>query len=248
MNYIYNEEKKREWIDRFEDQKELIKENLLPSEEIKQCLDTESFNGRYYNPIWVVTSEARIWSLDKCGWYGQHTTKQGRPNAKGEYIQVQRYHAKNAWEETVKRAGTKDQVQVYYHQIVANYFCDKTAIKLFGEDGCVPHHLFGYYKFTSDDSICCRWINRAKHLCYVRKYDHKFLSALQNGTLETLKQKKKCEYDINDPFMRMLIDNGKFEAGNRKLMNAVLVTYGNDGIAKFEVKCPIIGKDNIPYL
>ncbi len=189
MSNWYDESKKEEWIKRFEDQKERIQKELFDGETMQQCLNTKSFNGRFYNPMWVITSEARIWSLAKNknhgDWLSPKRSNQGKRNADGGYTATRRWYEKNNWEETVRRFNKPEMVQVYYHQIVANYFCDKTAIDIFGEDNCVSHHIFGYKRLfdngmVQDKQTDCTWNNRAKHLRWTLKKDHTVLSYIQD--------------------------------------------------------------------
>ena len=183
--FVYSIEEQNEWIARFEAQKNDIKAQLFEKEQIEQCCDTKSFDGRYYNPMWVVTSEARIWSLPSHRFLSPKRSVQGRRNRNGEYTATSRWYEKNNWHETVAHFGNKDMVQVYYHQIVANYFCDRKAIDLFGEENCIPHHIFRYRPLLDDGLVHteqedCTWNNRAKHLRWVSKHDHTILTYLQD--------------------------------------------------------------------
>ena len=177
--YNYNFEERNEWITRLEEQKESIQQELFEGETIKHCLDTESFDGAFYNPQWVITSEARVWSLARNNNHGGWNTPYPNDNDR-------RWYMKNDWHETKDRLGLNSEKRVFYHQAVANYFCDKKAIELFGEENCIPHHLFRYHHLLDDHIVQtrqedCTWNNRAKHLRWVTKYDHAVLNYIQDA-------------------------------------------------------------------
>lgn len=186
----FDEALRKEWMDRFEDQRARIQAALFDEEKMKQMLDEESFNGRFYNPMWVITSEARVWSLAKNHNHGgfllPKRSRQGRRNQDGEYPATRRWYEKNIWPEVVEKFGTASMVQLYYHQMVANYFCDRTALDIFGESHCVAHHIFRYHELLDDGIVAtrqedCTWNNRANHLRWVTKYDHAVLTYIQDA-------------------------------------------------------------------
>lgn len=202
----YDEALRKEWVDRFEDQRERIQKVLFDGETIKQMLDEDSFGGRFYNPMWVITSEARIWSLAKNNNRGglliPKSSPQGRKNRNGEYPATRRWYEKNIWPEVLERLGIKAMANLYYHQMVANYFCDKKAIELFREENCVPHHIFRYHELYNEGIVDskqkdCTWNNRANHLKWVRRADHAVLSFIQRSWHEN-----KTTDDIIDNMMK----------------------------------------------
>lgn len=202
----FDEALRNEWIDRFEEQKDRIQNVLFDGETIKQMLDEESFDGRFYNPMWVITSEARIWSLAKNNNHGglliPKRSQQGRRNRAGEYTATRRWYEKNIWPEVVEKVGVTSMAQLYYHQMVANYFCDKKAVEIFGESSCVAHHIFRYRELVDEGIVNtkeedCTWNNRAKHLRWVSKADHAVLTFIQNSWYE----KKTIDY-ILDQMMK----------------------------------------------
>ena len=177
-DYSYDLSEQNEWITRFGEQRERIQAELFEGETIKQCLDTESFGGRLYNPQWIITSEARLWSLAR-----NHNA--GGWNTPYPHESTRRWYMKNNWHETTDRLGLDSEAIIYHHQIVANYFCDKKAIYLFGEENCVPHHLFKYLNLFDNHIVqtkqeACTWNNRANHLRWVTKVDHAVLSFIQD--------------------------------------------------------------------
>ena len=219
------------WIKKFKEQEELIKQ-AFPGENYKQCLDKVSFGMRYYNPVWVVTDEAHVWSLKLMRALPGYQDDGGTKNKDGEYTQ-HRYHLKNSWYESVKASGRKYPLRVYFHQLVANYFCDKLAITLFGEEECVPHHIFGY-----DESASCQWLNRAKHIQYVKKEHHKLLNALQKG----IKPEDFEKYGLeNSAVMRHLVQNAKAKRmyHGQEIVTGVKVTYNSDGSSQLTCVIPI---------
>ena len=177
--FTYNIEERNEWIERFAEQKERIYADLAEGETVKHCLDAESFGGIFYNPQWVITSEARLWSLGK-------NRNAGGWNIPYAHERTRRWNMRNDWHETKERLGLTSEKKIYHHQIVANYFCDKKAIELFGEENCVPHHVFRYHHLLDDGIVQdrqedCTWNNRSKHLRWVTKKDHAVLNYIQDA-------------------------------------------------------------------
>lgn len=219
------------WVRKFQEQEELIRHNL-PNENYKHCLDKDHFGMRYYNPIWVVTNEAHVWSLQYKRLLSPNQDMGGTRSKDGEYSQS-RYYFKNSCPDAVKKVGVKKEIKVFVHQLVANYFCDRMPVNLYGEDACVVHHIFGY-----DEGADCTWLNRANHIQYVRKIEHKLLNALQNG----ITQENFEKYGLVDSqVMRALVSNAAFEYQGYKLNNGVKVTYNADGSRRLSTVIPING-------
>lgn len=152
------------WNLKYEEQKVEIERQLLPGETMVHCIDSESFGGKFYNPRWVATSESRVYSLTRKRWL-RGTAKYCR-NKTGEVTRVN-------WTLTNTECG-KD---ITVHQLIANYFCDKTVVEQFGEENVHVHHIWGY-----DPEKSCQENNRAEHLQYIVKKHHTFLNNLQRGT------------------------------------------------------------------
>ena len=224
---------------KFKEQEELIKGQLMPGEEYRHCLDWDSWGGRYYCPCWVVTSEGRVWSLWDERFNAPHFERSGTRKANGEYSQG-KYYYQNSNEQVLERIGKKRPARCYVHCLVANYFCDKTPIQLFGEEHCKVHHIFGY-DLTAD----CMWQNRAKHIQYVRTEDHIILNAIQNGTRSARGLLQEAESTRSDPkemaLLKLLLDNGAYESNGYKLKNGISITYAADGKAKIKVVAPVTG-------
>ena len=221
---------------KFKEQEELIKRQLMPGEEYKHCLDWDSWGGRYYCPCWVVTSEGRVWSL----WFERFNTpyfeRSGNRNANGEYFQG-KYYYQNGTEQILERFGIKRPARCYVHCLVANYFCDKTAIELFGEEHCKVHHIFGY-----DWDADCMWQNRAKHIQYVKDDDHVLLNAIQKKTQRARKLLHDAEKEGEDTtYLRLLLENGAFESDGYKLKNGISLTYDSKGKKTLKTIIPISG-------
>lgn len=137
--------------------------DLIENEEIVHCLDKESFNGRYYFPKWAVTNMGRVYSLAVRKWCKAYLGDEGHKNNENKYSQA-----------TYRVNKTK------VHLLVANYFCDKTPIQLYGEKGIEVHHITRYDKNKS-----CMENNNSNNLVYVRKEDHAtILTKIQNGNYE----------------------------------------------------------------
>lgn len=170
-----------ECINHFQKQEKQIRQQINEGEDYKHCLDKESFNGSYYDPMIVITSEGRIWSL-----YKESFLKLGgMVNAHG-YLRVKVSKAAKEYNHTST---------TLVHNLVANYFCDKKLIEIMEEDyTAVQVHHINHDKTD----------NRAENLQYVSSKIHDILTALhlQNSTASTIKNKslnKLDEYGLNNP-------------------------------------------------
>ena len=234
-NKIKNEEY---WIEKFHEQESAIKEKLenLAAEErasgfrgnvevssYKQCLDKESFDMRFYNPAWVVCSEGYVWSLHYKRLIG-FIHEEGFTNQQGNYSQS-KWKVHNSYTETRMHLGKKSGSDIPVHQLVANYYCDKLAVRMFGEKNCVVHHILGY-KYFND----YRWMNRAAHLQYISIRDHELLNAIQRG----IPFDKLANYGIeSDRATYNAISLGRNTAGKneskQKLDSGIEFIYCNGG-------------------
>ena len=133
---------------------------LMEGEIIVHCLDDKSFGGKFYFPKWAVTNKARVYSLYKNDWLKSHRKKSGKKLKNGIYS---------------TQRDCIDHTNV--HQLVANYFCDKTPIDLYGEKNVEVHHR---YSFNPNKS--CEENNCAENLRYEYKPDHKEITSMQNGS------------------------------------------------------------------
>lgn len=172
--------KEKKYIQKLEKNLDKIKEQLLPGESFCHCLDKESFSMRFYNPVWIVTSEARIYSLKCMKWLDPYQDKNGsgRKKSSGERIQKP-YYLRNSNTEAMAKNQVKSAIRVQIHQLVANYFCDKAIVEIYGEDKCEVHHKksYNYEKPCSEN-------NRASNLQYIIKKDHNELTKISMGNVE----------------------------------------------------------------
>lgn len=108
------------------------KMELKPGEKIVHCIDSKSFNGKFYYPQWVVSDEGRVWSL--------HCNKWMTP-------QILKREGNSYWGLPTRKKVKKldyDPKSVYVHALVCNYFkndSDKIALEFFGEDNIQAHHI-----------------------------------------------------------------------------------------------------------
>lgn len=170
----------QEYMEKYEENQKKILEQLQADEQIKHCLDKTSFNARFYNPCWLVTSEARIFSLHTMDWLDPYQDKDGCgcKNAAGEYLQKP-YFLRSSNEYAMMCCNVKSGLRIYIHQLVANYFCDKTVVKEYGEENCEVHHIIPYNYERS-----CTENNRAANLQYVEKEAHREATKLSTGKIE----------------------------------------------------------------
>lgn len=149
------------WTQEFTRQEEAIKALMLPGEKFVQCLDNESFNGKYYHPMWVATSFGRVYSLASKKFLAIKPKAVGARKKNGEYSGTSYYYI-----------GGK----ISAHRLTANYFCDKRAIKKYGEAAVVVHHIqefdasFGLVENNTSTNLC--YMPRKIHIAIVNKmYD-----------------------------------------------------------------------------
>lgn len=217
-----------DWIAEFRRQERKIRE-AFPGEQFKQCLDKDSFNMRYYNPMWVVTDHGNIWSLWSERPLKVYRNKVGKKNKVGEYS-VFKYCYRNNWYESVQKNGAKDMLIIAPHRLVANYFCDKTVIDLYGEANVEVHHIFGYDETAENTEI-----NQVSQIQYTLKGDHILLNALQKGTeLSNLEHNKGLKHKLNldDPYIQKIIQNAKRVDG---FQNGLKMIYHEDGTTDLQV-------------
>lgn len=169
-----------QYITKYNDRRAEIEAQLHEGERIVQCLDKKSFNARYYNPCWLVTSEARIFSLYDMCWREPYQDKAGCGYRDAEGIYSQKpYYLYNTNKYAKECAGVDFDLKVYIHRIVANYFCDKNAIEQYGEHDCEVHHIIPYNYDRS-----CTENNRASNLQYISKDTHREVTQVSEGNIE----------------------------------------------------------------
>lgn len=153
-----------DYVSKFKEQENKIIQQLKAGEEIRHCVDEKSFQGKYYKPEWVVSSFGRVYSLAHKKWLSIPLKEIGAKNKDGEYTQRRHYVC-----------GV-----IPVHQLVANYFCDKTPIGLYDEKNIEAHHIRAYDSTKSNEENNC-----AANLCYVQKqYHSQVVNVLQRGTLK----------------------------------------------------------------
>lgn len=165
--------------------------NLLEGEKIKQMTDKESFDGRYYYPAYAVTDKGRVWSIINSKWL--------IPQAVG--------NDRSYWAVDL---GTMVKV----HLLVANYFCDKHAVEVFGETNIQVHHKkvvdvpeeLKTKECTEEKIKSCMDANAAENLCYQKTDDHLMITKFSNHQNVPEESKGKVELDEQLKRIRMLFD------------------------------------------
>lgn len=169
-----------QYITKYDNRRAEIEAQLHEGERIVHCLDKESFNARYYNPCWLVTSEARIFSLYDMCWREPYQDEAGcgHRDAEGNYSQ-RPYYLYNTNNYAMECAGIDSNLKIYIHRLIANYFCDKKVIEQHGEDNCEVHHIVPYNYDRS-----CTENNRASNLQYILKDTHRAVTQVSEGNVE----------------------------------------------------------------
>jgi len=188
---------------------EMLKPELIPGERIVQCLDKESFGGKYYRPRWFVTSEGRVYSGYKGRWLEPYCRKTGVKNKEGKRTES-RYYL------------TSVRGNVLVHLLVLNYFGDKTPVKLFGEKNVEGHHIFGF-----DSTKSCQENSRIDNIQYVDKPRHK-------KVLNKLRFFKREDMEHMDGELQFLINNYKHNPNA-----GIKINYTEDGRKEYQIilKC-----------
>lgn len=166
--------------------------NLLKGEKIEQMTDQKSFKGRYYYPAYAVTNKGRVWSIINHKWLA--------PQAVGT--------DRSYW--AVDLLGTMVKV----HLLVANYFCDKYAVEVFGEANVQVHHKkvvdvpeeLKTKECTEEKIKSCMDANAAENLCYQKTDDHLMITKFSNHQNVPEESKGKVELDEQLKRIRMLFD------------------------------------------
>lgn len=102
---------------------DIEKMGLESGEQIAHCIDSKSFEGKFYYPQWVVTDRGRVWSMKYNKWL--------IPQILNGY-----------WGLAPKENGKTKSV--YIHLLVCNYFrteSDQIALEWFGEQNIHGHHI-----------------------------------------------------------------------------------------------------------
>lgn len=167
---------------------------LEPGEEIKHCIDSKSFDGRYYQPHWVVSNKGRVWSLKKNAWLVPQVMK-GDKQGKNRYWGIEGSNKKN----------------IYVHCLVCNYFraeSDCIALEEFGEKNVEAHHIIALHipdhykgKNRKEEKIKRCMIDSCKaNLIYQESsLDHKNDTSMSNGGI-TSQEKEGTQWsqDLQD--------------------------------------------------
>ena len=166
-----------ESIEAFRDQEQDIARHLRDGEKYKHCIDDEFLGGACYDPIKVITSHGRVWSLRDNGFLDEAGTNRNahgylRTNISGSALPYNKMKT------------------VTLHKLVACYFCDRKLIEVMeqvnrqaketvfdltdvDEHGnfriIEVHHI----NSNKDD-------NRAENLQYIYTETHDLLTALHN--------------------------------------------------------------------
>lgn len=194
--------------------------DLLPGEILIHCLDKKSFKGRFYIPQWAVSNKGRCWSIWKGDWLTPLLW--GNNN---------RY-----WCLSYQRDGKLIHIKVSW--LVANYFCDKTPVNLFGEDGIDVHHFITisipneikYSRDRNEKIKSCMEFNNADNLSYERSDFHR-------EVIHTfMKGKTEAGVNVIDPDNAFLYNLIKGLSDVDSADKAIRSEYGNDGTQTLKIK------------
>lgn len=129
------------------------------------CIDTDSYEGRYYFPVYVVSDFGRIWSLEEEDFISQ-TVKED------EYRQVVLAKAGDAYKINPSRTA-------YVHRLIAHYFCDPDHTQrdlLMKVDGVkTEEDLVVHHKSLFSEANGSEYIDRSENLRFIDKATHDHL-------------------------------------------------------------------------
>lgn len=129
------------WESKFDEFKPQIEKKLHKGELMRLCTDRVSFDGKYFKPSWVITSDARVYDLYK-----------------ESFIRPKKNKSKS---DRYTYGG------IMSHRLVANYFCDKSNVWQFGEQDVDVHHIQPYNSNKSNTennkSTNLQWLSKAEH-------------------------------------------------------------------------------------
>ena len=191
----------RYWKKQFEEQKPKMWK-VAKDEEFKHCIDKDSFNGKFYDPEKVISNYGRVWLL-----YSKRFKKNYDKSKDGYYRVDVSAKGKNI-QKSGKRTNPDNHMLI--HRMVANYFCDKTAVEIYGEKNVEAHHKYSH-SFTLPFYESQRgrykkyWINYYKFIVWTQVDDHEDINKLQKRISSQLEHVKD-KLESNPPYPPMWID------------------------------------------
>lgn len=186
-------EKLHTYVLKFQEQLGLIESLLEPNEKIAHCTDSDSFKGAFYRPEWIATSHARVWSLRYKKWL--------RPQ--------------------MRTPNKFSYANILVSRLVANYFCDKKVVEMFGEENVEVHHMKPLNVEKPDNRV-----NYASNLQYIRKDLHREITLIQYG----YKLPEYIEFD------RVTENSGNSIAMDPR-ESQIRIIYKEDGSYSLNIKC-----------
>lgn len=147
---------------------------IAEDEEFKHCMDKDSFRGIYYDPVKVISNYGRVWTLTTHSFMKPYRNR------------LRGYHRVDV---TVAGKRHNPNKTMFVHGMVANYFCNKDAVKLYGEENVEAHHTKAFdrtikiYERQPEDGKKF-YINCWKYLEWTeKKTEHKKITKLQYGNV-----------------------------------------------------------------
>lgn len=173
------------WIQAYNEQEPDIWK-IAEDEKFKQCLDRQSFNGKFYDPKKVISNYGRVWSLNVCRFIKQDRSISG-------YYRV----PVSALGKTINPRN-----HLMIHQTVANYFCDKKAVEIYGEANVKAHHKYSHKKThlfykPEKGKYNKYWINYWGYIHWTVEDEHDRITRQQKAIPDPTK------YPDRDPFVGM---------------------------------------------
>ncbi len=172
----------------FVQQENRIKGLMHPGEKYWHCLDKDSLGGGCYDPLKVITSEGRVWSLRDNYPNGDFYNYENMVNDNGYYYVATSGTASEVNPETGLPYNQLKTMTI--HKLVANYFCDRTMLEIMKEINKQKNETIfdltlnerGNYKIVQVHHINSnKRDNRAENLQYVYTEVHDILTALHNS-------------------------------------------------------------------
>lgn len=143
---------------------------IAKDEEFRHCIDKESFHGEFYDPEKVISNYGRIWSLNTEDFI--HSYQKEKPDG---YFVIDVSAAGKR--HNISPKSGKPRAKMFIHRAVANYFCDKTAVSIYGEDNVEAHHSYSHKKTLpfykpERNKHNKYWINYWEYLHWTDKDQH----------------------------------------------------------------------------
>ena len=199
---------------------------LLEGEILVHCIDSKSFNGKYYIPEWAVSNMGRGYSLYHNKWLQPFPT-----GTKREYYSF------------------KGKKTVKVHQLVVNYFkneSDIIALEEFGADGIDAHHIIPINipeelkEGTPENADArikhCMECNCKSNIVYQEKTtDHKNDKRITNGRHTIEEEQGTAEWDnVTVQFRGLASRSGKLSGNSNG--SYFIYSRDTDGTLKRENK------------